>query len=52
MTILARQVADASLLLLVSALTVGNIPWRTSVDELRDLFAQFGNVEVRTDGGC
>lgn len=26
-------------------LYVGNIPWRTSVDELRDLFAQFGNVE-------
>jgi len=26
-------------------LYVGNIPWRASVDELRDLFAQFGNVE-------
>jgi RNA recognition motif-containing protein len=28
-------------------LYVGNIPWRTSVDELRDLFAAYGNVEVR-----
>jgi RNA recognition motif-containing protein len=37
-------------LLLVLAFTVGNIPWRASVDELRDLFAQFGNVEVRD--GC
>jgi RNA recognition motif-containing protein len=27
-------------------LYVGNIPWRTSTEELRDLFAQFGNVEV------
>lgn len=27
-------------------LYVGNIPWRTSVDELRDLFAAYGNVEV------
>lgn len=26
-------------------LYVGNIPWRTSTEELRDLFAQFGNVE-------
>lgn len=27
-------------------LYVGNIPWRASVEELRDLFAQYGNVEV------
>jgi RNA recognition motif-containing protein len=26
-------------------LYVGNIPWQTSVDQLRELFARYGNVE-------
>jgi hypothetical protein len=33
-------------------LYVGNIPWQTSVDQLRELFARYGNVEASAAGGC
>lgn len=30
------------------AVYVGNLPWATSADDLRQLFGAFGQVEVRT----